>query len=196
MNKKLLKYLAQGILVTVPLAITLYILYRVFGGVYHILQVFHLHLHPLVDPLLIVIIISISLLAVGWLASSMVFRPLFVFLSQTIEHLPVIKHIYSPIKDFMEAFVGNKKRFTKPVLVQTNPLANIEELGFITRENLHELGLKEKVAVYIPHSYAFSGRLIIVPRSQVKIMDMKGSEAMKFIVTGGVADVNENNPGF
>ena len=109
-----------------------------------------------------------------------------------MENAPVIKHIYSPVKDFMGAFVGNKKKFTKPVLVLTNPAAGIEEMGFITHEDMLEFGLKDKVAVYMPHSYAFSGRLFIVPKEKIKpLNDITGSDAMKFIVSGGVTDVNE-----
>ena len=89
----------------------------------------------------------------------------------------------------MNAFAGNKKRFTKPVLVLTNPQANIEEIGFITQDDLSDWGIKEKVAVYLPYSYSFSGRLVIVPKEQIKPIDTDGSDAMKFIVSGGVTDV-------
>ena len=191
MFKNFIKYFAQGILVTVPLAITIYIFVRLFSGVYRLLQQFNLHIHPYIDPVIIILIIAAGLFLIGILASSIVFKPLFGFLGKAIEHAPVIKHIYSPIKDFLEAFVGNKKRFTRPVLILTNPAANIQELGFITNEDLNDIGIKDKVAVYLPHSYAFSGKLIIVPRQNIQPIDAKGGDAMKFIVTGGVADVNE-----
>ena len=193
MLKNFIKYIAQGLLVTVPLVITFIIFYRVFSWTYNLFQRFHLNVHPYFDPLFIGVFIIISLFLIGWIASSIVFKPLFSFLGKTIEHLPVIKHIYSPIKDFLEAFVGNKKRFTKPVLILTNPAAGIEELGFITQEDLEYLGIKNKVAVYLPHSYAFSGKLVIVPRENIKLLDTKGGDAMKFIVTGGVTDIHEED---
>jgi uncharacterized membrane protein len=86
--------------------------------------------------------------------------------------------------------MGNKKRFNKPVLVLTNPQANIEELGFLTNEDLKDLHIKEKVAVYLPYSYSLSGRLIFVPREQIKKIDADAAEAMKFVVSGGVTDVD------
>jgi uncharacterized membrane protein len=129
---------------------------------------------------------------VGWLASTILFKSLFVLFEKIVEQAPVVKHIYSPIKDFLSAFVGNKKRFTKPVLVLTNPAAGIEELGFITQDDLKDFEIKDKVAVYMPHSYAFSGRLFFVPKENIKpVNNVGGGAAMKFIVSGGVTDVNE-----
>ena len=59
-------------------------------------------------------------------------------------------------------------------------------MGFITRKDLEYLGIKDKVAVYCPYSYALSGRVIIVNKSQITILDINATEAMKFIVSGGV----------
>ncbi len=86
--------------------------------------------------------------------------------------------------------MGNKKRFNKPVLVLTNPQANIEEIGFLTQEDLKELGIKDKVAVYLPYSYSLSGRLIVVPPAHIKSLPADAAETMKFIVSGGVTDVD------
>ena len=105
-----------------------------------------------------------------------------------LEQAPIVKHIYSPIKDFMNAFMGNKKRFTKPVLVLTNPQANVQEIGFVTQDDMSEWGIKDKYAVYLPYSYSFSGRLVVVPKEQITPINADGAEAMKFIISGGVTD--------
>ena len=90
----------------------------------------------------------------------------------------------------MNAFVGNKKKFNKPVLVTTNPSAGIEEIGFITQEQMNDFGIHDKMAVYMPHSYAFSGRLFIVPRSNIRVIDnLNSGEAMKFILSGGLTEM-------
>jgi uncharacterized membrane protein len=137
------------------------------------------------------LIVTIGIITVlGILASSFVFQQFFSFLEDKLEHAPFIRHIYSPIKDFTNAFMGNKKRFNKPVLVLTNPDAKIEEIGFITNEDLKELQILNKVAVYIPMSYSLSGRLIVVPKEYVKTLDADPPEVMKFIVSGGVSDVD------
>ena len=91
----------------------------------------------------------------------------------------------------MNAFMGNKKKFTKPVLVLTNPQANIQEVGFITQDDLTDWGISDKIAVYLPMSYSFSGRLVIIPKTQITILNIEGSEAMKFIVSGGVTEMDK-----
>ncbi|HET6993064.1 MAG TPA: DUF502 domain-containing protein, partial [Bacteroidia bacterium] len=78
-----------------------------------------------------------------------------------------------------------------PVLVLTNQPAGIREIGFVTDEDLSQLSLsKDFVAVYFPMSYAISGRLMIVPKANIEVLNVPASEAMKFIVSGGVSDVD------
>lgn len=134
-----------------------------------------------------------AITVMGMVASSYVFTKFFSVVEDRLEHAPFIRHIYAPIKDFTNAFMGNKKRFNKPVLVITNPQANIEEIGFLTSEDLKELRIKEKVAVYLPYSYSLSGRLVIVPKDQIRPLEADAAETMKFVVSGGVADVEEHH---
>ena len=109
-----------------------------------------------------------------------------------LERTPFIKTIYSSIKDLLSAFVGSKKRFNRPVLVTINRENNIQQLGFITREDLSELNLKkEYVAVYVPLSYSFSGNLLIVPSDHITVVDASSPEVMKFIISGGVTDIDD-----
>ena len=73
--------------------------------------------------------------------------------------IPLVKLIYSAVKDLLNAFVGEKKKFNKPVLVEINRENKLYQIGFITQADLTELGLNDMVSVYFPHSYAFSGSL-------------------------------------
>jgi uncharacterized membrane protein len=86
--------------------------------------------------------------------------------------------------------VGNKKKFNKPVLVMTNIQANIEEIGFVTHTDLTDLNIKDKVAVYMPLSYSLSGKVVLVSPNQIKSINKDASEVMKFVVSGGVTDVD------
>jgi uncharacterized membrane protein len=136
-------------------------------------------------------LITIGVIAVlGILASSYVFKQVFSYFEDKMEHAPFIRHIYSPVKDFTNAFVGNKRRFNRPVLVLTNPSADIQEIGFVTREDLRELKIEDKVAVYLPFSYSLSGKLVIVPRGLIQPLQADAAEAMKFVLSGGVTDVD------
>jgi uncharacterized membrane protein len=188
--KKFLKYFIQGLILFIPLIITLAVLMKLFDFFEQLFAFVGFSDNAIINTGLglIVTIGFISLL--GILASSFVFQQFFTFIEDKLEHAPFIRHIYSPIKDFTNAFMGNKKRFNKPVLVLTNPNANIEEIGFITGEDLNHLQIKDKVAVYLPMSYSLSGRLIIVPKANIKYLDADASEVMKFTVSGGVSDVD------
>jgi uncharacterized membrane protein len=91
----------------------------------------------------------------------------------------------------IEAFVGEKKRFNQPVLVTVNKDANVQRIGFITQNDLTQLGLSgNKMAVYLPFSYGFNGQLVIVPAENVEKIDASGTEMMKFVISGGVTDVD------
>jgi uncharacterized membrane protein len=95
--------------------------------------------------------------------------------------------IYGSIKDLFDAFVGDKKSFNKPVLVQLVPGGSVRVVGFVTNEDLAVLGIKDQVAVYLPQSYNFAGNMIVVPREAVTPMDADSGSVMKFIVSGGVS---------
>ena len=188
----ILKYFFQGLLVFIPIGITVLLFFKLFKFFESLFSFAGFTSSSVLNTLISVAILIAFIILLGLLASSFVFKQLFSFLEEKLEHMPLIKHIYSPIKDFMNAFMGNKKRFTKPVLVLTNPLVNIQEIGFITQDDLSEWDIKDKIAVYLPLSYSLSGKLIIVPKEFVSPLNADGSEAMKFIVSGGVTDVDKD----
>ena len=96
------------------------------------------------------------------------------------------------MRDLLSALFAKERRFSHPVVVQMSGVSDLEKLGFITQEDLAEFGLREKVAVYFPHSYNFSGELFIVPRERVRVMDISAQAAMKFIVSGGMIHLGEH----
>ena len=189
---KIVRYFIQGLIITVPVGITAIVVYKVFDWVRSLFSMFGTIVSPVVDPLIILATALILIFLMGLLGSSIVLRPLFSLLDNTLEQTPVVKTVYSSIKDFMSAFVGSKKRFNKPVLVTINKENNIQQLGFITKEDLSELNLsKNCVAVYMPLSYSISGNLLIVPTDHITAVDASSAEVMKFIVSGGVTDIDD-----
>ncbi len=188
--KKFISYFIQGLILFIPIIITLTILFKLFNFFSGVFSFFGIVGNPILNTLLGLLITVGLITALGTLASLFVFGKFFKVIEDKLEHAPFIRHIYSPIKDFTNAFMGNKKRFNQPVLVQTNPQSNIEEMGFLTCEDMKDLNIKDKVAVYLPYSYSLSGRLIIVPRNQLKKIEADPAEAMKFVVSGGVSDVD------
>ncbi|MBE0654950.1 MAG: DUF502 domain-containing protein, partial [Bacteroidales bacterium] len=134
---------------------------------------------------LVALFILISFL--GFAGRSIIFRPIGRLVNRLMDRAPFLKLIYGSIKDLLNAFVGKERKFNKPVLVKVNLISDLEKIGFLTQEDLNDLGIKDKVSVYFPHSYNFSGEMFIVPREHVRPIDMSPSDAMKFVVSGGAA---------
>lgn len=188
--KKLIGYFIQGLLLFIPLIITGFVLTQLFKTFAGIFSDFGFSQNTALNTLLGLLLTLAFISLLGVLASSFVFKEVFSYFEEKLEHAPFIRHIYSPVKDFTNAFVGNKKKFNRPVLVLTNPQAGTKEIGFITRPDLDELGLAGHVAVYMPFSYSLSGKLLLVPKENVTALDMEPAEAMKFVLSGGVTDVD------
>jgi len=102
--------------------------------------------------------------------------------------VPFIKIIYTSLKELTEAFVGDKKRFNKTVLINLGGM-EAKRIGFVTQKDLTQLGIDDMVAVYCPHSYNFSGNLFLVPTQNVTPIDFNSSDVMKYIVSGGVTNI-------
>jgi uncharacterized membrane protein len=187
---KLIRYFLQGLLLISPLAITIYAIYVSFEFVDGLLIQYLTELIGFKIPGLGLIIILTFITLIGIIGSSILLEPLLKSLDKIISQAPLVKIIYTSIKDFMSAFVGKDKKFTEPVLVKLSQDFDMERLGFITQHDLSGLGISaEKVAVYLPHSYTFSGNLVIVPVANITALNANSTEVMKFIVTAGVTAI-------
>jgi uncharacterized membrane protein len=200
--RKLLQLFLQGLIVLAPIGITLWVVVGLFRWVDAFLPNLINSLFPnLLEkdaagnlnniPGLGFIVVILLVLIVGWVSSLFVVGKLVDVLDTVLEKTPGIKFIYSSVKDFLEAFAGNKKKFDKPVLVNVDA-ADVWRIGFITQQSAEEFGLTDHVTVYVPHSYAISGITYIVPRTRIKpLNDISAAEAMKYTVSGGVTDVHD-----
>ena len=186
--RTLAKYFAKGLLFLIPVAATFYILYWLFTSV-------DMHVRtpleeavgaPLTRGLGVLITLALILL-VGLLVSLFITRPLFLLVERLLERVPLVKLLYSSLKDLVGAFMGDKKKFDQPVLLTLNPAGNVKAVGFVTRKSLDFLDLHDEVAVYCPQSYNFAGNVLILPRSQVQPIDLDSSDMMAFVVSGGVS---------
>ncbi len=200
--KKLLKYFFQGLIVLAPIGITIWVVFGLFvfvdGILPNIIHIFAPNFLPKDElgnlnriPGLGFIVVIVLVLFVGWFSSLFMVNRLVSILDSLLEKTPGIKFIYSSVKDFLEAFGGNKKKFDKPVLVNVDA-ADVWRVGFITHNDVHEFGLPDHVTVYVPHSYAISGITYIVPKERIRTLpNISASDAMKFTISGGVTDVHE-----
>lgn len=186
--KRFLSFFLQGLILFIPLIITFFIFFKLFDFFAGVFSFIGFDENAFLNTSLGLIGTVGFIALLGVLASSYVFKNVFSYFEDKLEHAPFIRHVYSPVKDFTNAFVGNKKKFGRPVLVLTNPDANIEEIGFITQDDLKDFNIKDKVAVYLPLSYSLSGKLIIVPTANIRPLEGNAADAMKFVVSGGVTD--------
>ena len=198
--KKTLQYFLQGLAVLAPIGITLWVVLSLFNFVDDILPNIVHSVFPLLLPKdgegnlkkipgLGFIVVIVIVLIVGRVSSSLIFSKLVSILDNLIEKTPGIKFIYSSVKDFFEAFAGNKKKFDKAVLVNVDS-TDVWRIGFLTRKEAADFNMKDHVVVYVPHSYAISGITYIVPKEKVKLLtNIAAPDAMKFVISGGVTDV-------
>lgn len=178
----------KGVIILAPFAITIYIIFWVFFKIDTLIPI-----EDFPRGLGFLLIIS-SVTIIGYLGTRFfIGKAIFDFLDHILEHTPGIKYIYSSVKDVMSSFVGDKKRFNQPVWVRVNDQPEILRIGFVTQRDMSYLGLEGKVAVYLPHSYAISGWVIVVASSNIQaITNMSSAEAMKFAVSGGITISDES----
>lgn len=194
---KTLQYFLQGLVVIAPVVITIYLLVWLFSFVDHILPniIHNVFDDPNIEKKLITtpgfnfLLIILLFIFIGWLSSLFFVGRVVSLFEYLLEHTPVIKFIYTPVKDFFEAFTGNKRKFNKPVLVNVDA-ADVWRVGFITEETAVHFGLSDHAVVYVPHSYAVSGITYIVPNERIKpLTGLGAAEVMKFIISGGITEV-------
>jgi len=175
--KRLAGYFIKGLFVFVPVALTV-------GLIVIVIKRFDNLLNLPVPGLGLAVTVALITL-IGFLASNYVGRKIVFLMERFFAQLPVIRLLYSAIRDLLHAFAGEKKSFDKPVIVELTSGGPMV-VGFVTREDLHFLSLSEHVAVYLPQSYNFAGQVLIFASDKVKSLDVENSKAMSFIVSGGI----------
>lgn len=177
----IVKNFLRGLVIVVPIALTLYLVYEAF------LRIDRLIAFP--TPGVGVAVMFVSIVLIGALATNFVGRRLVLLTDRVFARAPLVRLIYASIKDLLEAFVGDKKRFDKPVAVSLTESGDVRTLGFVTQEDLSFLSLEGSVAVYLPFSYSMAGSLVIVPAARVQRLETDSASVMALVVSGGVSRV-------
>ena len=178
-----MSYFIQGLIITVPLALTFWIL----GGIFVAIDGWtrtQLRLNtPGAGFVATILVITIT----GLLGSHLFTRRMVDTFERLIDRVPVVKLLHTAFRDVMTAFVGPDRRFDRPVLVNLQPDGSLRALGFITRDSLSQYNADDSLAVYFPQAYNFAGQVVIVKRSAVTPVDLPSGDVMTFIVSGGIA---------
>jgi uncharacterized membrane protein len=192
---KLFQYFLQGLLVIAPVTITLYAIYWVVSSIDRLIPLFTVKTedgnYHVQNYGLGFLLIIVSVCLVGYLSSFFIKLKMFSLFETFMSKTPGIRFIYSTVKDFFEAFAGEKKKFNKPVLANIDD-NDVWRVGFITQLEMHDFGFDNYVAVYIPASYSIAGNVYLLPGSRVKpITNINATDAMKFAISGGVTHIDE-----
>ena len=190
-GRAILNYFIKGLLVVLPIALSIFI---VIWAVTTVDSWLNLNNIQGVDPrtgesrnipgLGLAMVVTI-ILAAGIFVTNLVTEPMYNWFQKVLDKLPILKFIYSSIKDLTEAFVGDEKKFNHPVLVQVE--GDMKRIGFLTQSDLSAIGLKEESIVYFPFSYSFAGQVYIVKNEKIKELNISAADAMKLVVSGGVS---------
>lgn len=188
---RIVQHFFQGVLILAPIFLTFYTLLWIFEKLDSFIQIKIPNLgRPIPGVGVVIILVSVTL--VGYLSSSFILGRLFDLFEKLMERIPVIKYVYSSLKDVFDALMGEKKKFDHPVLANIYS-DDVWEIGFITRQDASEFGLTDVVAVYVPMSLAISGKVYFVKSSKVTPLEnFSAGDAMKFAVSGGVTGGERN----
>ena len=196
--KSIVNYFIQGVLFIVPITLTIWVIGYIFNYLDELTRPIETKLLGFEIPGMGLLILALFLVFIGFIGSSIVFRPLIGIMERLINRAPLIKDVYSSIKDLLSAFVGNKKKFSHPVLVTMNE-TGLKRIGFLSRKGMPEMNIdKDSIIVYLPYSYGLMGTVIIVKKEMIEEINQPATEVMKFIVSGGVTEykntrINEEN---
>ena len=183
--QRIIQYFLQGLLILGPVSITIYFIYEIFNKIDNILR-------PVINiPGIGFVTIICFIILTGYLSSFFVMGRILSIIDRFLEKTPGVKLFYSFIRDFFEAFAGNKKKFTKSVLANVDD-TDVWRVGFITQDDMSSFGMENYVAVYLPMAYSVAGNVYVVPKEKVKpITNISSTQSMKFAVSGGVTDTGE-----
>jgi uncharacterized membrane protein len=173
----IVKNFLRGLIIVVPIALTIYVVYQAFMGIDRLLD--------LKTPGLGFVITIVAVVAIGAVASNFFVAKFLQLTEAVFTKAPLVRLIYASVRDLLEAFVGDQKRFNQPVTVALTD--QLRAVGFVTQDDLSFLAMPGDVAVYLPFSYSMAGSLVVVPRTRVQPLPMDSASVMALVVSGGVS---------
>jgi uncharacterized membrane protein len=193
-GRRLVSYFFQGLLLIAPASFTVFVIIKIF-------DLFDSNTNPLFErifhftfPGLGILVFAVFITVFGFIGSTVLIKPLLNVIENLLEHTPLVKDIYSSFKDFISAFISNKRKFNKPVIVEIGKGSGIFRPGFITDDDLGKFNIADKVGVYFPQSYTFAGHLYFVNKDQIsEIPSSMSAEMIKYILSGGVMEMSDDN---
>lgn len=200
--KPIIKIFFKGLIAIIPITLTLYLLFWFADTVELVLGNIFTFFFPdswYIKGLGFLLGLPLIFFFGGFLESR-TFRSLFDHFEELVLQIPVIKSVYTAIRDFSSLFSSENRRNFKQVVLVNVPPGNSQQIGFITvsdfDEVLHTIISDDQVVVYLPSSYTIGGITVIMSRENITEIDMSVEDALRFIATAGIVgnvSVNKNN---
>jgi uncharacterized membrane protein len=191
MFRKLRNALLRGLVVVLPLGLTLWLLWWLGTGTESLLRKAILLVVPRehYQPGMGIVAAVLLLLAAGTLVNAYIVRRGIARWDRFLDRIPVVKTIYGATRDFAKLLPTGKRRDLKRVVLARFGDARI--IGFVTQDNASDLGIvgetEDLVAVYFPMSYQIGGYTALLPRANVQPLDLPVEAAMRMVLTGGLS---------
>lgn len=185
-------YFIYGLIFIFPLFATFYVIVFLVNWVDNTLYSILFGWVPFDLPGLGIITAFFIVIITGFFVTRAFTNPIFNYFERLIERTPFVKIIYTSFKDLTESLLGDKKRFNRPARVKLTE--GVDRIGFITQDDLTMFGVEDRVAVYFPHSYNFSGNLFLIAPENITPLNIDPSDALKFAISAGVTHVAKVKP--
>ena len=190
---KLRNYLIAGVVVLIPIGITLYLTLFFIKISSNLIpkEINPNYYLPFSIPGLEILISIFFLIFIGWLSLSFLGKRILKFVNDLFNRIPILRTIYTSILQMTENFAKNTENKKSVVLIEY-PRKGCWAVGFATQDNKGEIKDKTKedlINVFVPTTpNPTSGFLLMFPRNDVIFLDMTFEEASKFIVSAGTAN--------
>ncbi len=185
MTKLIYQYFFRGLITALPLGLTVYLLYVFLSWSETLaMRLMHPFIGDVYVPGMGLLFGIVGILLLGFLVSQRGVGKLLLLVELPFTNLPVVKSIYSSLKDFADYFSPRSNEGAQQTVVALKmPGHELEIVGLVTRQNVDDLPtgflLGDRVAVYLPMGYMIGGYTVFVPREWVQPIDMTVEEAMR-----------------
>lgn len=186
--KFLTKYFFQGILVLLPISLTIYISVIIFQKVDLLGKTVFGRWIPEGAMLTGIGFLGtiVFIFLVGYGSSLWLGAHILRWVENLLIRSPIIKGMYGLIRDTVHSIFGEKKFLSQAVLIDL-PNLGYKRLGFVTQDPVTIVdGEQEKIVVYMPHSFQISGEMILVPKERVRFLNLPPEVALKIVMSAGI----------
>ena len=194
---KLRNYFITGVLVLIPIGVTVYLtlfFIKIFSKILP-QEINPNNYLPYSIPGLEIIISIIVITVIGWLSLSFLGKKLVKLVNDIFKKIPFLRTVYSAIGQMTQSFAQSRKSKKKSVVLVEYPRKGSWAVGFATQENTGEIASKTNknlINVFVPTTpNPTSGFLLMFPKDEIIYLDMSFEDASKFIVSAGTSNPKE-----